>query len=240
MLLRDVGYPGTRALPAVTRRGHFPARDRPRPLGSDGRRADDLSVTTTEAAAAAPWADPGARSRSAIPAVALVALALYATGTVTRPPGAVWDRLLDVVVYAVPYLAGVCASWQAARRVPEERLAWRALSVALAVLVVANADRTLLAGVQGNQPYPAIVDVLALGAYLLLYVAMIGFIRARVVRFHPSMWLDGLIGALGALAVGVAFLIGPYLAPTADRPAVTLVNLTLPLTDVLILRCSSR
>ena len=39
---------------------------------------------------------------------------------------------------------------------------------------------------------------------LILYVGLIGLIRARVPRFHPSMWLDGVIGALGTTALGVA------------------------------------
>ena len=63
------------------------------------------------------------------------------------------------------------------------------------------------------------IDALSLVAYVLLYVTMVGLIRARVARFHPSMWLDGLIGALGTTAVGVAFLLGPYLQPTAATPA---------------------
>jgi predicted signal transduction protein with EAL and GGDEF domain len=64
---------------------------------------------------------------------------------------------------------------------------------------------------------------------------MLGLIRARVPRFHPSMWLDGVIGALGTTAVGVAFLIGPYLDPASGRPAVELINLALPAMDVLLL-----
>ena len=64
---------------------------------------------------------------------------------------------------------------------------------------------------------------------------MVGLIRARVPRFHPSMWLDGVIGALGTTALGVAFLLGPYLHPADGREAVALINLAMPVMDVLLL-----
>ena len=49
------------------------------------------------------------------------------------------------------------------------------------------------------------------------------------------MWLDGVIGALGTTALGVAFLIGPYLHPAAGRPPSPLINLAMPAMDVLLL-----
>ncbi|SDE93766.1 diguanylate cyclase/phosphodiesterase [Blastococcus fimeti] len=177
----------------------------------------------------------GAHRQRALPAFALLALALYATGIGPRPDGAAWDRTYDIVLANLAYLAAVPAAWLASRRVPAEQMAWRALSCALLLSLTSNLIRTPAAGLQGNEPYPLLVDAGALISYLLLYVAMVGFIRSRVARFHPSMWLDGLIGALGTLAVGVAFVIGPYLDPTAGRPAVELVNLTLPVSDVLML-----
>ena len=121
-------------------------------------------------------------------------------------------------------------------RVRAERLAWRSLSVALAAL---RPRPTPCArsppATAGNGPYPPAIDLLALVAYLLLYVAMVGLIRARVPRFHPSMWLDGVIGALGTTSLGVAFLIGPYLHPADGRAPVALINLAMPVMDVLLL-----
>jgi diguanylate cyclase (GGDEF)-like protein len=68
-----------------------------------------------------------------------------------------------------------------------------------------------------------------------MYVAVIVMIRARVPRFHPSMWLDGIIGALGSLSAGVAFVLGPYIFPGAGERALHLVELVGPTTDVLLL-----
>jgi diguanylate cyclase (GGDEF)-like protein len=165
----------------------------------------------------------------------ILGVVLFATGVGPRPAGAGWDRLYDVVLYNLAYLPAAAAAWAASVRVRAERLAWRSLTVALLLYAAANALRTLAAGTGGNGPYPPAVDLLALLAYLLLYVAMVGLIRARVPRFHPSMWLDGVIGALGTTALGVAFLIGPYLHPADGRDAVAVINLAMPVLDVLLL-----
>ena len=49
------------------------------------------------------------------------------------------------------------------------------------------------------------------------------------------MWLDGVIGALGASAAGVAFLLGPYLSGATGRPRLPVIELVMPTTDVLLL-----
>ena len=165
----------------------------------------------------------------------VLGVALFATGVGPRPAGAGWDRLYDVVLYNSAYLPAAAAAWAASVRVRTERLAWRSLGIALVLYAVGNVLRTLAAGTAGNGPYPPAIDLLALVSYLLLYVAMVGLIRARVPRFHPSMWLDGIIGALGTTALGVAFLIGPYVHPTDGDKPVALINLAMPLMDVLLL-----
>jgi hypothetical protein len=149
-----------------------------------------------------------ARSRW-YPILTVVCVALFATGVGPRPDGALWDRAYDVGLFNLAYLPAIAACWSAARHVRPERLAWRSLAVALLLNVLGNSMRTLAAGTSGNGPYPVAIDVLPLVAYLLLYVAVVGLIRARVPRFHPSMWLDGVIGAFATTALGVAFLIGP-------------------------------
>lgn len=119
---------------------------------------------------------------------------------------------------------------------PRERLAWRALTVSLLLNAAANAIRTLVAGTDGAGSSSVLaVDVLALAAYLTLWITLVGLVRARVPRFHPSMWLDGVIGGLGTTAAGVAFLLGPYLTAGSGRDPLPLVQLALPTTDVLLL-----
>ena len=178
-------------------------------------------------------ADGRALSRALV-ATTVVAFGLYAMGVVVRPDGALWDRIYDIGLFNAAYLSAAATAWSASVRVPAERLAWRSLTVALLLYALSNALRTLAAGTEGTGPYPPVIDAFPLLAYLLLYVAMVNLIRARVPRFHPSMWLDGVIGALGTTAVGVAFLLGPYLKP-ADGSPVDLIALALPALDVLLL-----
>ncbi len=183
---------------------------------------------------------PETARRRALSSRALLLLAVglvagYACGIGPRPAGLGWDRLFDVVLYNAPYLPVALLCWCAGARVTVERLAWRALGTALVLTATANTLRTLAAGADGTvSGGPPVVDVLSLLAYLLLYLTLVGFIRARVPRFHPSMWLDGVIGALGAASVGIAFLIGPYVS-TDGSPGAELVQLVMPATDVLLM-----
>jgi diguanylate cyclase (GGDEF)-like protein len=164
----------------------------------------------------------------------LAGIVLFATGVAARPAGVAWDRIYDVVLYNLPYLPAAAACWIAGGRVRSERLAWRALAVGLVLTASGNALRTSLAGVTGADPTPPIVQLPSTVGYFIFYVTLIGLLRARVARFHPSMWLDGLIGALGTLALGVAFLLGPFLSATGHRP-LGLFDLAWPAADLLLL-----
>ena len=166
-------------------------------------------------------------------------VALFATGVGHRLPGLAWDRLYDVVLFNLGYLPAAAACWRAGGRVRAERTAWRFLAVALLISAASNGTRTFLAGITGlapvNTPAFVVIDAMSLVAYVMLYVTMVGLIRARVARFHPSMWLDGLIGALGTTAVGVAFLLGPYLSTRNGHHPLPLLSLAWPASDLLLL-----
>ncbi|WP_324277271.1 hypothetical protein [Blastococcus brunescens] len=54
-------------------------------------------------------------------------------------------------------------------------------------------------------------------------------------RFHASMWLDGVVGALGAGAVSVAVMLGPALELTEGDLAAVMTSLAYPIADVVLL-----
>ena len=204
------------------------------------RAVEETRWSTTLGADAVVMAGGGRRRAldgrpSVLPLLTLVLVVAFATGVAGRPDGPAWDRFYDVVLFNLPYLAAGAACLTAAVRVPRERIAWTGLSLALWLSAVGNALRTLSAGLEGNGPTSTLSQVVSLSGYLVMYVAVIGMIRVRVPRFHPSMWLDGVIGALGSLSVGVAFVLGPYLFPAPGEAAVGLVQLAGPITDVLLL-----
>ena len=161
--------------------------------------------------------------------------AVFATGVGGRPAGAAWDRAYDVVLFNLPYLTAAGACLAAAHRVRSERTAWAALGVSLTLAAVGNSLRVLSAGLEGNEPSSALSNVVSLAAYLTVYVPVFVLIRTRVPRFHPSMWLDGIIGALGSLSVGVAFVLRPYLYPGPGDQVVPAIDLVPPVTTVLLL-----
>jgi diguanylate cyclase (GGDEF)-like protein len=176
-------------------------------------------------ATAQPWP-----ARTLLLTIALVAV--YATGVGGRPDGAAWAY--DVVLFNLPFLAGAGACFAAAARVRIERIAWSGMGVALTLSAVGNALRVLSDGAHGGGPSSLAADVVSLAGYAILYVPVIGLIRARVPRFHPSMWLDGIIGAFGSLSAGIAFMLGPYLQPAPGHDAVALSDMVGPATDVLL------
>ncbi len=171
------------------------------------------------------------RPRDLLLVVAVLGVAVFATGTGPRPGGRAWDLFYDLVVYHVPWVAAGAACWLTARTAPREAVAWRAMATSLLVGAVGNVARIVQTGQAGTTPSP-VADACVAVAYGSLYVALFVFIRARVTRFLPSMWLDGVVGALGASAVGAGFLLGPYL--TGDGQ-VSVVQVAWPAADVLLL-----
>src|SRR5262249_6224070 len=68
------------------------------------------------------------------------------------------------------------------------------------------------------------------------YVALLMLARQRTTSFRPSMWLDGLSGALAVGAVGAAVVFQAVLSSVAGAsPAVVATNLAYPLADLLLL-----
>jgi hypothetical protein len=54
-------------------------------------------------------------------------------------------------------------------------------------------------------PIPSLSDVLELGFYPIVYVAVAMLLRARIARFHASLWVDGALAAVAALSGAVVF-----------------------------------
>jgi diguanylate cyclase (GGDEF)-like protein len=165
----------------------------------------------------------------------VLALALFATGVGPRPPGDFWNVAYDLVLYNVIYLGAACVCFLAAVPRSPDRLPWIAMGISLLLGAAGNLIYTLLISPMADEPYPSVADFFYLAYFVPLYVALVGLIRARVPRFHASMWLDGIIGALGAAAVAVAVLLGPALELTDGNTAAVVTSLAYPTADVVLL-----
>ncbi len=73
----------------------------------------------------------------------LTGVALFATGVGSRPDGAVWTVVYDLVLYNAVYLGGVLTCLSAVWRGPADRLAWASLAVAILLGVIGNLVYTL-------------------------------------------------------------------------------------------------
>ena len=95
-------------------------------------------------------------------------------------------------------------------------------------------------GVAGNilaigvVTFPSAADALWLPLYPLGYASIVLLLRLNVARWHGSMWLDGIVAALGASAVVVALVLAPFLRATDGAFLPVAVNLSYPVADLLM------
>jgi two-component system cell cycle response regulator len=116
-----------------------------------------------------------------------------------------------------------------------ERKAWLAIGAGLVSWGLGDIYWTLFLADRETIPYPSLADAFYLCEYPCIYVGILFLLRARVPRFHPSLWLDGAIGALAVAALGSALLYPAIRTGTEGDAATVATNLAYPLGDVLLL-----
>jgi len=119
--------------------------------------------------------------------------------------------------------------------VRRERSAWLCVGSGLAVWTSGNVVWWLWVRTYAPDAFPSVSDALWLGIYPFLYVALVLLVRQRVLRFHPSVWLDGVVGGLGAGAISAALAFETILAATGGNTAAVVTNLAYPVADLLLL-----
>ncbi|HWM08690.1 MAG TPA: hypothetical protein VNO82_05080, partial [Solirubrobacteraceae bacterium] len=85
-------------------------------------------------------------------------------------------------------------------------------------------------------PYPSVSDAGWLVFYPACWIAVVLLMRQRLREFHASLWLDGIVAALGVAAVTAALVLPPILAMSMEGdPAAVAVNFAYPVGDTLLL-----
>ncbi|MEA2405896.1 MAG: hypothetical protein QOE69_15 [Thermoleophilaceae bacterium] len=165
----------------------------------------------------------------------LVALAFSVVQTATGVAGSFGDDLFaNVLTPAIPALAAALC-FARARLFAPDRGAWLAMSVGLGLWALAELYWVVFFSDPSDIPYPSPADALWLAFYLTSYVALMALIRARVRSFQASMWLDGLIAALGAAGLVAALVFKPALTQTHASGAALATNLAYPIGDLLLI-----
>jgi hypothetical protein len=116
--------------------------------------------------------------------------------------------------------AGVLCLVRAAR-VREERHVWTLLGIAMLMWASADLVYTFVYADMEVLPVPTVSDVLFLGAYPLIGLAIVLLTRDRVRAPQVGLLIDGLLAALALATVSAAFLIDPMIdAGGGDAEAV--------------------
>ena len=173
-------------------------------------------------------------ARRATQALALAGLATYAAQAATAVCGRSADAFFETYVYTALILlgAGLCLARAATQRA--ERAPWMVLGAGLLAWAGGEVYYSIALEQMLEPPLPSIADALWLAFYPACYVALVLLVRSRVRQFHRSLWLDGLVGALAAAAVGSALVFGALTAGGVDTTIVA-VDLSYFLGDLLLL-----
>ncbi len=162
-----------------------------------------------------------------------VALAAYAAHSIFHAGGNALDGFFEDWLSNALFVlaAGLCLARAALER--RQRAAWLTLGTGLACWAIGQIASTVAPAGDGA-PFPSLSDVFWLAFYPASYVTIVLLVRARVRDFHPSLWLDGLVGALSVSAVAAAFVLKPILAGTGETLSSVVANLSYPMGDLLL------
>jgi diguanylate cyclase (GGDEF)-like protein len=116
----------------------------------------------------------------------------------------------------------------------QARAAWASLGLGLELYAVGTIYWRWVLPLE-HPPSPSLADLLWLTFYPLAYVAVVLLVRRRVHRVQASMWLDGVVGGLGAAAVAAAVAFGTIVDATGGDIAAVAVTLAYPVADLLLL-----
>src|SRR4051794_3442905 len=116
-----------------------------------------------------------------------------------------------------------------------ERAAWLTMGVGVIGWAIGNVWYTAVLWDMDPIPIPSVSDVLWLVYYPVVYVAVAMLLRARIARFHASLWVDGALAALAVAALSAAVVFQSVLAGTGGDPVEVATNLAYPLGDLILL-----
>ena len=164
----------------------------------------------------------------------VAALAMQSVGW--GPAAGAWfDTAVNGWLGLLTVWAPTTVCWVAASRVGFRRP--EVLLAAAAVTSFAAGDTYYLAKTLGGGtlPFPSLADVGYLAVYPLLLAALVVAVRRHVRRLTCALWLEALVGALGAASV-LAVLLSPVLADaaTGSTSLANAVAIANPLFDLLL------
>ena len=177
----------------------------------------------------------GPRAVRALLCAVFGGLIAHALHTTFGLGGSGLDSVFNDWVYNAVFMGAALTCLIRGILVPAERAAWLAIGTGLTSWGIGDIYWTLVLADKESIPYPSLADAFYLCEYPAIYVGILFLLRASVKRFHPSLWLDGAIGALAVAALGSALLYPAIRTGTEGAAATVATNLAYPLGDLLLL-----
>lgn len=149
--------------------------------------------------------------------------------------GASREGVFDQGVYGVLTVGAALATIARGVLVRPQRAAWLTLGAGL--LCSNLGDLYYLLFVEGTSAAGGVTpaDAFYLAFYPCCYVALVLLMGAHLRELRIGMWLDGLIGGLGAAAVAAAVILPPIAGHAHGGTASMAVTLAYPIGDLLML-----
>lgn len=119
--------------------------------------------------------------------------------------------------------------------IAKERLAWLTLGAGMLSWTIGDIYWTVALADLAELPFPSMADAFYLGFYPAGYIALALLVRARIARFHASLWLDGLLAGLAIASLGAVLVLAPVLQAADGSLAAVVTNLAYPLADIVLL-----
>ncbi|WBM79923.1 hypothetical protein KIV56_17450 [Cryobacterium breve] len=166
-------------------------------------------------------------------AASVVGLAVHWAGW--GPAGEVWFEPAVVVSLGLTDLLPVAVCWMAVGRVGLRRPEVLLAATAMTAYIAGDSYRAWVEATTGSIPFPSVGDILYSLFYLLMLAALIVAVRRHVRTLASSVWLDCVVGSLGAAAV-LAIPLSPVLdsALTGSSWLATVTAISFPLFDLLL------
>jgi diguanylate cyclase (GGDEF)-like protein len=137
------------------------------------------------------------------------------------------------VYYTLVAVAVVLCAARAAL-VPDHRLGWAVMSLALAFYASGEFLYLALYNDDAAPPYPSVADYAWLAFYPVSYAALVLLFRSRFSGLTAGLWIDGLVAALAAATLGSAIVVEAVLDITEGSPSTVATNIAYPLGDVIL------
>jgi diguanylate cyclase (GGDEF)-like protein len=114
------------------------------------------------------------------------------------------------------------------------RWGWLALGCGLCCFTTGSVLYTALVQHFTPIPYPSISDFCFLADYPLAFLGVGLLVREKLPSTAKTVWVDGLIAALGVAALEATLVIGPILQTNSGKVAAVVTNIAYPICDLVL------